>query len=401
MHAFRRFRFLNCSLAMLALGVLAAGRSAAQDEPKPEVAATRQVTIYYQGLSPRGDFAFKWKDARDSRPVGLLNWSVPSELVGTGNMGRDFHTYCAQTLVGVTAGETYRYEIVDPALPKNYELKDDEAGQKEALYRTAFIRELFGRFYLDSIDPNKPDEARAFQIALWEIINEAELPPAKDLPSTPTPFSLTKGSFQADYPVFDQAPVYVQRAQAMLQPLTGDESQFYGNAGLAGYRLVRMNGLGSVTNPNELVQAQLALQKVEGGVGGNAGVGGGSGGVGGAGFGGAPLAGGGGTGGGLGGIGGGAGGGGIFGGTGNGNNNNGTPPNGTNVPPGGGGDPPGGTTVIPPVNQPPDVVDDPPTTPPTENTNPVPAPPAILLGLVGIGALGGYRALRRRVMKTA
>ena len=238
-------RSMTRIVAALMIGALATTPSSAQNPAPAEPVKTPQVIAYYQGLNPRADFAFKWKGEANTRSVGLLNWSVPGDRVSTGNMGRDFRTFCAQTLIGVTAGQTYKFEINMPELPSGYGLKDDTEGQKEALYRTAYIRELFGRYYLDAMDPNKPDESRAFQIALWEIINEGELPMAKDFPSKPSPFSLNTGTFQANYPPPTDTPIYVTRAQAMLQPLTGDESLFHSNPGLAGYRLVRMNGLGS------------------------------------------------------------------------------------------------------------------------------------------------------------
>jgi hypothetical protein len=376
-------------VAALMLSALATATSVAQDPRPIELRKAEQVIAYYQGLSPRADFAFKWKGEANSRSVGLLNWSVPGDRVSTGNMGRDFRTFCAQTLIGVTAGETYKFEINLPEMTAGYGLKDDEDGKKEALYRTAYIRELFGRYYVDAINPNKPDEGRAFQIALWEIINEGELPANKDFPAKTSPFDLYKGTFQANYPPPTEIPVYVARAQAMLVPLTGDENQYYANPDLAGYRLVRMNGLGTIANPNEVVQAQFALQKVEGGIGGGgAAVAGG--GIAGSPFAGVPLAGGGGAAG--GGVGGGSGGGGgLIAGTGSGNNGSTSTTTTTTT-----GSPPTNNTVIPPVGQPPETPQNP---PPTitqfSENNPVPGPPGILLGFVGLAALGGYRVLRR------
>lgn len=403
---FVRGRSLVCSrlVAVLGLGLAAAGVATAQN-PAPPGQDTQKVlvTAYYHGLNSRADFPFKWKDAtrdiKNTRAVGTLGWTVPMDTFGTAGMGRDYRTFCAETLVGVSAGKTYRFEITSPDEPAAYGLKNDEAGRAEALFKAAFIRELFGRYYLDAIDPNKPDEARAFQIALWEIINEGTLPNEKTVPVAASPFSLATGTFQADYAALDQSPVYVRRAQEQLASLTGDVNQFFGNPGLAGYQLVRMTGRGSLTDANEAVQAQFALQRVEGGVGGGYGAAGGGLGGGGAGggFGGAPIGGFGGAP--VGGFGGGFGGG--LGGGGGGfiaNPNNGPPV--TTVPPTGGPPettPPGPTPpiVIPPVGQPP-TVNPPGEQPPdgTENT-PVPAPAGVLLGLVGLGALGSYGAARR------
>ncbi|HJZ53844.1 MAG TPA: hypothetical protein VKE74_02740, partial [Gemmataceae bacterium] len=283
-----QFSRIGWLAATLLLGEFATTPVAGQD-PEPPARQNPQISINYEGLNPRGDFAFKWKDKGDhTRPVGVLNWSVPAESVGTRGMGRDFRTFCAESLVGVSAGDTYRFEITPPEVPAAFGLKDDADGRQIARYKAAFIRELFGRYYLDAIDPNKPDEGRAFQIALWEIINEGELPDDKTFPAMSSPFDLFKGTFQADYPALDESPGYVQRAQEMLQPLTGDENRFYDNPGLTGYRLVRLHGLGTVTDSTVRVQAQFALQRSEsaGAAGSGAAA---SGGLGGGGLAGTPL----------------------------------------------------------------------------------------------------------------
>ncbi|HEY2252608.1 MAG TPA: hypothetical protein VGH74_16155, partial [Planctomycetaceae bacterium] len=148
-----RFRSMTRIVAALMMSVVATSAAAAQDpQPIDSPAKTVQVIAYYQGLTQRADFAFKWKGVANTRPVGVLAWSVPNERFSTGNMGRDFYTFCAQTLVGVTGGETYKFDINAPDLPQGYGLKDDAASQQEALYRTAYIRELFGRYYLDAIN---------------------------------------------------------------------------------------------------------------------------------------------------------------------------------------------------------------------------------------------------------
>src|SRR5207245_1738591 len=92
-------RSLTRIVAALTIGALATSASVAQDPPPlNEAAKTVQVVAYYQGLNPRADFAFKWNGQPNTRSVGLLNWSVPGDRLSTGNMGRDFRTFCAQTL---------------------------------------------------------------------------------------------------------------------------------------------------------------------------------------------------------------------------------------------------------------------------------------------------------------
>src|SRR5262245_37820323 len=104
-----RFPGVGLWVGVFAVGVSAPAAVWGQDV-QPPASQNPQISLYYQGLNPRGDFAFKWKDqGNHTRPVGTLNWSVPGEFAGTRGMGRDFRAFCAESLVGVTAGNTYRF----------------------------------------------------------------------------------------------------------------------------------------------------------------------------------------------------------------------------------------------------------------------------------------------------
>jgi hypothetical protein len=376
--------------ATAVVGLLDPGSAFGQN---PEVIAT------YQGLDGRANFAFKLKDQSHTRPVGLLNWVIPDDQFSTAGLPRTFPAFCAEPLVGVTAGNTYRFDLQNPEDPAAYGLPNTEAGQKEAKLRGVYIRELFGRYYLTSVNATTPDAARAFQVALWEIAFETQLP--ADLDPAAAKFNLFNGTFQADYPNPGQAPTFVSTAQTYLTGLTGNDTLFYG-PGLAGYELVRLNGLPNAAGV--VAQDQYALRMalggaglgpagttaggLAGGIGGlGGGIGGGGGGFGGIGFGGVAPA--------LAGIGAGGG------------SGSSSPPTTTtsSSPPTSppttttGGSPPTSppTTTIPPTSPPPGPPPGPPP-PPIHNippTNPVPGPSGVILGGIAAMALAGRRGLKR------
>src|SRR5438309_470530 len=101
---FRRLampRTLAQSAALLAVVVFAATATA----QNPDMTAT------FQGSSPKVSFAFKWKDEKHTRNVGILNWDIPLTDISTSGFDRNFRTFCAEALVGVVAGQTYRFEL--------------------------------------------------------------------------------------------------------------------------------------------------------------------------------------------------------------------------------------------------------------------------------------------------
>ena len=376
---------LNRSSLALAVGFLLAAPSFAQER-------RQEVTATYNGLNlppvvhpnnAKNAFTYEYTTREqwlkkvgrnvvggksNSPAVGILDWVVPAEEFGTAGMDREFRTYCAEAPVPVTAGSTYKFEVKLPTVTEAYKLEDTEEGKAEAYRRSLYVRELFGRYYVPSLADARV--AKAFQIALWEIIHET--PWAADKPA---PLDLDKGSFTAAKVQDD--PETVALAKEYLKTLTGNDNVFYENPDLAGRELVWMKGLSSPGANNEVAQSQFALQYVRGG-GVNAanvnsvpvgGIGGGFGAIGGGGGGGL-----------FGGGAGGGSGGGLFGGGGGGGGfSNTTPP--TRTPPITTTPP---TTVVPPVNRPP--------TGPPDTTNPVPAPAGIVLGFIAIGALLGRRA---------
>ncbi len=367
----------------------------------PAAAQTPDVTAVYGGASNKQMLAFRMKGHGEFvKPIGLMNWEVPASEFGTAGLDRQFAAFCAEPLVGVTAGRVYQFSVHELERPENYGLPNTDEGKAEAVRRAAFSRELFGRYYAEASDANDPEAAAAFQTALWEVIWEGELPAA----DAKAPFySLANGTFQANYPNLEQAPPFVQRAERYLTSLNGEDAGFIEN--YSGRELVRLTGLN--TAAGEAVQSQFGLRYASApAAGGAAGGGPGGGGV----FSGiGPLAsapaagnpaGGGGVGGGFPGIG-----------------SSNVPFFAPSLP--GGNNPPTGTISTPPSLQPSTSVG----TVPTGNTilpggntitpgntvtpvvpppsNPVPAPAGLVLALVGGGLLAVRRAVGRGAAATA
>jgi len=205
---------------------------------QPENAAKTRFSYQYPDRK-------KWLDAAgpaaiatpNNTPVpGILAWEVPPTEFGTAGMERNFRTYCAEAPVGVVSGATYRYSVRSPAVPDAFHLPDTEAGNAESFRRATYIRELFGRYYIPSLTESRA--ARAFQIALWEIIHESNWVEDKA-----PPLDLSAGSFTAIAEQDDADSVGLSRDY--LKSLTGNDNVYYENPDLAGRELVWMQGLPS------------------------------------------------------------------------------------------------------------------------------------------------------------
>jgi hypothetical protein len=350
-------------------------------------AQTPALEVFYRKLEPREAFKFTWKGKASLVSAGVFRWEVPESAFGTNGLDRNFTGYCAEVLVPITADKTYRFRTNSLYDAANYGLKaDDERAPLIAQRRTVLIQELFGRYFRDPAAGGVGgDEAVAFQIALWEIIQETE--PADGAAK----FDLFGGDFRADYPR-DEAPAFVRTAQTYLDSLTGNDAVYYTNPALRGRELVRLMGIPNAEGV--VAQSQFALRYTGGGATGGLGQTLTGGGVGG----GLPVGGlGGGTGGGTGGFGGG--GGGLLtngGGTGGSTFPTTNPVTPTGNPPVGGSsnspplDPATSTSTSPPVGGP---------NTPTDPTNPVPAPAGLLLGLVALGTVGSWR-VGARILKS-
>jgi len=349
---------------------------------------TPGLEVMYTKLEPKEQFKYKIKGKEASSSAGVFRWEVPQTEFGTNGFDRNFTGYCAEVQVPITADKLYRFKIGSIDAPTNYSVDASAEPEKAAQRRASLVRELFGRHYRDALTRQvDPDEAVGFQIALWELIQESE--PAEGAAK----FDLFGGDFQADYPK-DQAPASVQKAQGYLNSLTGDDTLFYQNPDTRGRELIRLQGIPNAEGVT--AQSQFALRYAGGG---------------GVGSGGAsrpltsfgsPF---------FGSPGGafGAGGGGLLAGAG-----------------GGGGSSPTSSAATPPTTSPvttspvttsttpsnspetttttektptggsetpetPEKPKLPPGTPTQFSTNPVPAPPSILLAVVALGTIGSWR----------
>lgn len=369
--------------AAVPLALVLQTRASAQ-EPALEVLYTR--------LEPKEQFKYKWKGKEAVCSAGVFRWEVPRTEYGTNGLDRNFTGYCAEVLVPIVADKTYRFQTNNIYAPENYNLAGaaKEKVGDAANHRTRLVQELFGRHFRDPVLKSvNASDAVAFQIALWEIVQETE-PAEGELK-----LDLFAGDFQANYAKAD-APAYVTRAQEYLDTLTGhDDALLIENPDLRGRELIRLKGIENAEGV--VAQSQYALRYKDGGAAGNgafaraltaggSGIGGGGVPLGGAGAGG--------------GYGGGSGGG-LFAGNpgGNGQTFTNPPGNGTVVTPPS-TTPPTTTPTTPPVGGP-DDPDDPDTPPkdPDPPTNPVPAPAGLLLGAIALGSVGAWRFGARLLSK--
>jgi hypothetical protein len=359
------------------------------------------IQATYRELSGRKDLVFVDRDrGAFAKPIGTLNWDIASKKFVNGGLEPQFRTYCCEPFVSVTPGKTYQFRFDPIDRPEFFNQPNDEFGQAMTVQRVKYVRELYGKYYDESVSP-KENAAAAFQAALWELV--AESPVGVD--QAPE-FSLYRGTFRSTYSAPEAAPAYVMLGEEYLKALTGDDRAFFENPKFEQYELVRLTGVPG--DDDSIPQSQIAIrQRTDGfglgGTGGGDGQGGGntgspivlasamgrSGGAplnsalnnGGIGAGGFPAfggAGGGGSGGGTDSTGG------TTGGTtdkGNTTGTGGTGGTGTGNPGGSGGT--GGGTGGTGGG-------------PDADPNPVPAPPALLLGLAGLGVLGGGAWLRKK-----
>ena len=230
------------------LGLASVAPALAQEKP--------DLTLRYQELTQREQLQFSMKGHPDlSKPVGALSWDFPPTTFARVGFDPELKTFCMDPLTPVTSGMEYGFRIDTFGTPKDFGLADDEAGRKLAVRRARYVKELFGRYYGDTV--RDPDiSAAAFQTALWEVVQETELPDG------PMPFNLYNGTFKVKAAPTD-SPEYVQRAQRYVQSLTGDDASFNESPVLAGQNLVRLTGLRS--GANAAAQSQLSLRSSGGG----------------------------------------------------------------------------------------------------------------------------------------
>lgn len=214
----------------------------------------------YLGLVHHEELAFRMEGhGRFVRKVGMLDWIVPADSLSTQGVERRFKSFCAEPLRDVIATRTYPFRVDLLDRHENYGLADDEAGQDLGRKKAKFLRELYARYYADTYQGSDvgPDAHAAFQTAVWEIVAEQEWPEG------PMPLNLFTGTFQADYPIEDQSPGFVQLAQRYVTSLSGNDALFAEHPDFAGMEPTRLTGL-PVAGSDALPQSQLTLRLLGG-----------------------------------------------------------------------------------------------------------------------------------------
>ena len=137
----------------LAIGLFAAAPVSAEEIP--------DLTLRSRELAGRQELKFVSKAAASVKPAGLLNWDFPPAGFATVGFETAPQTYCIEPQVPVVPGTEYPFRIEAFGQPRDFGLKDDDDGRKAAARRTKFVRELYGRYYPDSV--KDPAAQAAFQ----------------------------------------------------------------------------------------------------------------------------------------------------------------------------------------------------------------------------------------------
>lgn len=208
---------------------LAVASPAAADDLPPQ-----QVTAAYTGTDEPADFAFV-RDARGRgvRAAGLGTWAVPAGEFGTAGLGREFRSFDTFPSAVPEPGAVRTFTVRPADHPGGFAGPSDKGAddaRADAVRRAGYVRELLGRAYPKDGWAADPAAARAFQVAVWEVVGEDRLPE----------FDLFGGRFRADYPDLEAAPPFVQRAQEYLNGLTGDDGPFREHPAFAGREVVQL-----------------------------------------------------------------------------------------------------------------------------------------------------------------
>jgi hypothetical protein len=227
-----------------------------------DAAARPVVTMRYVGLTNPEPFKFTSEGRGPvEKSVGDMAFEFPDGSAPTGGLQATPKSFCIEPLVPIYAGRNYNFAVDRVNDPKYYGLPDTVEGNAAAETRATYLRELYGRHYADILGDDKTAVA-AFQVALWEIAKETQVPDG------PLPYNLYTGAFRATYPNEAAAPESVRRAQTYLQELTGNDTPFREAQTLQGLELVRMTGLPGADGFVPQSQLMLRASPAFGGGGG-------------------------------------------------------------------------------------------------------------------------------------
>ncbi|MDI9404276.1 MAG: hypothetical protein QM516_10430 [Limnohabitans sp.] len=153
-------------------------------------ASASSITLTFDGygLSGQNRMSYNHSRAWDARGPATF-YSVTCGFHNfTYGSGSPRQTFCAQLFEGVTAGNTYTFDIVDPS---NVPDEPGHPGNMGAIKAT-LIQDLYHRYYY-GVDTAV--EASAFQLAIYEISHENIT--AADAAGAVAQLSLMKGAFQS------------------------------------------------------------------------------------------------------------------------------------------------------------------------------------------------------------
>jgi hypothetical protein len=152
------------------------------------------VMATFNGVSPGQGVSFSTNGGGSfiNTTAGMFNWTQTGGDYDMPGSGAAFTTFCIEVTQYISPGGSYAYDVVPLVLAPN----SAPMGAGTA----AMLSELFGRYYA-GVDT--ADEAAAFQVAIWEVVNDADL-------------SVSAGSFR-----IGTAAAFVTSAQAMLSTLDG------------------------------------------------------------------------------------------------------------------------------------------------------------------------------------
>lgn len=135
-------------LALLLNGILVL--SAAGDDS--DLHRTPDLTALYLGLDSRTEFTFVTNERSLTKPIGLLNWTIPLSELATAGLDRDFVSYCAEPTVPVLPNWPWSFAVDPLERPKNYPQVAVEREKALARRKAQFLRELYGKHYPDPKD---------------------------------------------------------------------------------------------------------------------------------------------------------------------------------------------------------------------------------------------------------
>ncbi len=122
------------------------------------------TTLRYRELTNREEFKFTIADLGGFvKPVGDMNFDNPLGSLPTAGLEPELRTFCVEPAVPIYAGQVYQFAVEPVNLPKNYNLPDTPEGRVAAQTRANYIRELYGRYYGDTLQDPKIS-APAFQV---------------------------------------------------------------------------------------------------------------------------------------------------------------------------------------------------------------------------------------------